>query len=217
MMTYGNPLVALDLDGVLHAHDAHFAVADVREASMEQLLAAGLFSHRELLSDLLAPLPGVRLVVHSSWRKTLSLDALRAILGPLGPRLAGVTPLELEREASLLEFIRRRRLGADAVVILDDQPIVFDELRHRVVASDPALGISSPEVQKALAAGLELSLVRSDPAILGGMACFAGTRVPIENVLATLDAGVGLERLRTAYPFLTDFHVTAARAHKEGR
>jgi uncharacterized protein (DUF433 family) len=209
-MTDGNPIVAIDVDGVLHGHDAHFAIEDVREATMAELLAAGLFAHRELLADLLAPLPGVRLVVHSSWRRTLNIKALRAVLGPLGPRFAGVTPPEREREASLLEFMRRRQVDADEVVILDDQPALFDKLRHRVVASDPVLGISSARVQRAFVARLRDSLVRYDPATMGGTACFTGTRVPIQEVIAGLDAGVDFGRLRAAYPFLTNVHVEAA-------
>jgi len=56
-------------------------------------------------------------------------------------------------------------------------------------------------------------LVGTDAQVLGGTPVFAGTRVPIEAVLASLDEGVTIERLRSAYPFLTDAHVQAARTY----
>jgi uncharacterized protein (DUF433 family) len=60
-------------------------------------------------------------------------------------------------------------------------------------------------------------LIAEDPDILGGVPCFAGTRVPIEHVLASLDKGVSLEWLRRSWPFLTEVHVEAARAYLRRR
>ncbi len=57
------------------------------------------------------------------------------------------------------------------------------------------------------------ALVTADPEILRGTPVFTGTRVPITNVLASLDKGIGLERLKEAYPLLTPAHVRAARWH----
>jgi uncharacterized protein (DUF433 family) len=56
--------------------------------------------------------------------------------------------------------------------------------------------------------------VVTDPEILYGMPVFAGSRVPIDMVLACVDAGTDMARIRQAYPFVTDEHVTAARAYK---
>lgn len=53
--------------------------------------------------------------------------------------------------------------------------------------------------------------VLQDPDIMGGAPCFAGTRVPVDIVLASLDAGVAWSRLVASYPFLTEEHVDAAR------
>lgn len=55
------------------------------------------------------------------------------------------------------------------------------------------------------------ALISSDPEVLGGVACFTGSRLPIDVVLASLDAGINLERLRASWPFLTDEHINAAR------
>ena len=56
-------------------------------------------------------------------------------------------------------------------------------------------------------------LVTEDPEVMGGMPCFAGTRVPIEIVLASLEEGMGLEEVRDSYPFLSDAHIAAARVY----
>jgi uncharacterized protein (DUF433 family) len=56
--------------------------------------------------------------------------------------------------------------------------------------------------------------VVTDPEILSGMPVFAGSRVPIDMVLACVDAGSDMARIRQAYPFVTDEHITAARAYK---
>jgi len=57
------------------------------------------------------------------------------------------------------------------------------------------------------------SLVTEDPAVMGGMPCFAGTRVAIEIVLSSLDEGMSLAEVRDSYPFLTAAHVAAARVY----
>lgn len=56
-------------------------------------------------------------------------------------------------------------------------------------------------------------LVTTHPDVMSGAPCFAGTRVPIETVLASLDEGVSLERLKASYPFVTEAHVDAARVY----
>ncbi len=58
-------------------------------------------------------------------------------------------------------------------------------------------------------------LVTEDSDVMGGQACFAGTRVPIDNVLASLDKGIAKERLVASYPFLTDAHIDAARVYRQ--
>lgn len=55
------------------------------------------------------------------------------------------------------------------------------------------------------------ALVITDPEILGGAPVFAGTRVPCEVALGSLAVGIGLERLRESYPFLTENHIEAAQ------
>lgn len=56
-----------------------------------------------------------------------------------------------------------------------------------------------------------IAAVVEDAQVMGGLPVFRGTRVPIANVLASLEAGFNLDQLREAYPFLTPELVNAAR------
>jgi uncharacterized protein (DUF433 family) len=58
------------------------------------------------------------------------------------------------------------------------------------------------------------NLVVSDPEILSGEPVFAGTRIAIDTVLASLDAGIDLARIRASYPIVDDEHIAAARAYR---
>ncbi len=54
------------------------------------------------------------------------------------------------------------------------------------------------------------SVVRSDPAVLGGTPVFAGTRVPVRNLLDYLAAGDTLERFLEHFPAVTREQAVAA-------
>jgi uncharacterized protein (DUF433 family) len=54
------------------------------------------------------------------------------------------------------------------------------------------------------------SVVRSDPEILGGTPVFAGTRVPIKNLVDYLAAGDPLERFLDHFPSVTRAQAVAA-------
>jgi uncharacterized protein (DUF433 family) len=53
-------------------------------------------------------------------------------------------------------------------------------------------------------------LVSSDPEVLGGTPVFAGTRLPVETLLACVAAGTPWERLLENWPLLTSEHLAAA-------
>lgn len=57
-------------------------------------------------------------------------------------------------------------------------------------------------------------LITIDADVSGGEPVFAGTRVPIDIVLASVDSGIDRARLKASYPFLTDAHIDAARVHQ---
>jgi hypothetical protein len=145
-------LLSLDFDGVLHPLDAAYAVNDSRLPA-RQLFAVGLFCHCQALEDLLERHDSVELIVHSSWRFNDSPNRMRELLGPLGHRLRAVTPSQIQdREASILDVLRRRRVPRSALVVLDDQAELFRELRNLVVACPPAKGVVAvmPQVDQAL-------------------------------------------------------------------
>lgn len=143
----------LDVDGVLHDNALHFAVEDVR-SSPAALHRAGLFVHATDLAQLLAPFD-VEVVVHSSWRRTHALGELRALMGLLGTRVRGATTSRLDREEGILDYMMRHRISKRQVVIVDDQPGGFTELRHRVIVTDPRDGVGASGTRSQLIAALE--------------------------------------------------------------
>jgi uncharacterized protein (DUF433 family) len=58
--------------------------------------------------------------------------------------------------------------------------------------------------RRALRVSEAASHITEDPEILGGTPCFAGTRVPVANIVAAAEQGAALAELQSAYPFLTE-------------
>lgn len=56
-----------------------------------------------------------------------------------------------------------------------------------------------------------------DPDILGGIAVFAGSRLPVTTLLACVDAGNSWERIVESWPWLTAEHVETARRWAESQ
>jgi uncharacterized protein (DUF433 family) len=54
------------------------------------------------------------------------------------------------------------------------------------------------------------SVIRSDPEILGGTPVFAGTRVPVKNLLDYLAAGDSIETFLDHFPSVSREQVVAA-------
>lgn len=55
--------------------------------------------------------------------------------------------------------------------------------------------------------------IMSDPEVMHGTACFAGTRVPVSVVLDNLAANETPERILDQYPSLQPAHLSAAIAY----
>lgn len=53
-------------------------------------------------------------------------------------------------------------------------------------------------------------VVHSNPAILGGIPVFVGTRVPVRNLIDYLEAGDGVDQFLDDFPALTREQVIAA-------
>jgi uncharacterized protein (DUF433 family) len=58
-----------------------------------------------------------------------------------------------------------------------------------------------------------LERLNADPAILGGMVCVRGTRIPVTLILDALAAGETIEELLRGYPILSRDDVYAALAY----
>lgn len=56
------------------------------------------------------------------------------------------------------------------------------------------------------------SLIHCDPRVMGGVAVFVGSRLPVTTLLACIDAGNAWERIVASWPWLTSAHLDAARA-----
>ena len=143
-------ILSIDFEGVLHPCEAATAVPDIDEATPARLRAAGLFVHVPLLARLLAPHPGARLIVHSAWRMTSTPERLRSMLGPLAPRVVGVTSAALDREQSILAWLHQHEVDERGVIALDDQPELFQRLLPRLVTCDESLGLAAPAAQARL-------------------------------------------------------------------
>jgi len=143
----------LDFDGVLHPPGTHSSIDYLRTRD------ARLFIWLPTLSQILAPYPEVQIIVSSDWRTTNDDEDLRQILGPLGPRFAGITDgfSEESRVAEILELVEMR--GLTRWVALDDHPSVrvASETDARFLWCSPERGISDPQVQRALQARLSVS------------------------------------------------------------
>ena len=105
--------VFLDFDGVLHRVGG--------EVFQPECL--------DYLADALDPLPGVCLVISSSWREVYDLEALQDFLGPrLGPRIVGTNPviddpfLHQCRYHECMAFLADSGAPDAPWVALDDEP-----------------------------------------------------------------------------------------------
>jgi uncharacterized protein (DUF433 family) len=56
----------------------------------------------------------------------------------------------------------------------------------------------------------ETVVIESSPEILGGEPVFAGTRVPVRNLIDYLEAGASLEEFLEAFPSVTRQQAVAA-------
>ncbi len=143
------PVLYLDFDGVVHAYgeeafDENFAL----------LPNPRLFAWLPHLTTLLEPHPGVRIIVSSDWARLFVDDALVRLLGPLGPRFAGVVEIRGGRRRDDIENDAVRR-GLTQWVALDDDVSIKRSGRRQLIWCDPARGLSDARVQKELSAVLQ--------------------------------------------------------------
>ena len=56
----------------------------------------------------------------------------------------------------------------------------------------------------------QTQIIHGDPEILGGISVFAGTRVPVQNLIDCLEAGDSLDEFLDSYPTVTREQALAA-------
>lgn len=151
---YRTPLLYLDFDGVLHPEDVW------RTPGRGIHLSPGfsshtLFENAHLLAQALEPFPDVRIILSTTWVRVLGYTGAAVHL-PSGVRnrVVGATfhsqmPRQwwqsLSRAQQVLSDVGRREPSA-WVAVDDDATDWPDTTREHFVASDPVLGLSSPEV-----------------------------------------------------------------------
>jgi hypothetical protein len=146
IVTMNNPVLFLDFDGVLHAHDE-----PALDQNFHLIPNANLFMWRPVLEQMLEPFPDVRIVVSSDWRRWFDDAALMELLGPLGQRFAGVVEGDgPTRAVEILTEVRRRAFAH--WLALDDHPSVVEAAKEdwRFIACAGLTGVASTDVQMAL-------------------------------------------------------------------
>jgi len=150
-----SPIFFLDFDGCLHPDNVR------RVNGAPVLLSDGqLFEHVQLLIDLLAPYPEVRIVLSTQWSRVFGFDETTAHLPTeLQSRVVGTTYEfcvdihewnELSRFDQIMRFVTGK--GVATWLALDDNNHCWPEaFEHRLVCPNRHLGIGEPRTQSELA------------------------------------------------------------------
>ena len=140
----------LDFDGTTHPFIESALENDI------EIAVESLFCWRPLLETALAEYPAVRIVVSSDWRHFCDDLKLREHLGPLAPRLAGVTGLSPghSRADYVLQVVKQHALQHWCA--LDDDPSVRDAASDEpnFIWCNPEHGLAAQHVQVALVSWL---------------------------------------------------------------
>lgn len=150
----GGPVCYMDFDGCIHHCNVRWS--EDRGPFLEAPERYRLFQHVQLLEELLAPYPEVRLVLSTSWAQKLGLkEAVRYLPESLRARVVGVTCefaepgdyfARLSRGEQVLLDVERRR--PSAWVALDDDVVGWPKWAERhVVFTDPYDGTSPANVR----------------------------------------------------------------------
>lgn len=139
----GCRVLSVDFDGILHPA----APADATACEHP-------FGWLPLVAGVLAPYPDVGVLVHSTWRYAYSSSELYEMLGELGPRFVGATPLG-PRYVSVRLWLQHNR-AFTSCRIRDDDPTAFPTpAPPELILCDPRHGVSDARVQAALIEWLE--------------------------------------------------------------
>lgn len=164
-------------------------VADVTDREVNRLVDENI-----LPKPLIVPTAGRRLAPLSAPFATFYFRTSDDLTKPARIRVISTITDRLARRSDFDQFL----------TLSDDVWVDFDwrvmEPTWSVVLS-PFVEAAHQRAMRSLQAS---GRVEENPDVMGGLPCFAGTRVPVANVLAARDAGMVFEELQVAYPFLTE-------------
>jgi hypothetical protein len=154
----GGQVLYLDFDGVLHPADVWRAPNG--EPYVKTPTGHEVMEHASLLEQLLMPFPNVRIVLSTSWVQAFKslIKVARRLPASLRVRVIGATYhsemdaatfLDMPRPMQIVTDVRRRK-PLEWLAIDDDVQGCPMCCRHRMVQTDPILGISAPPVQAEL-------------------------------------------------------------------
>lgn len=160
----GQCVLYLDFDGVLHHENVWWHPkrgAYIFETHYR------LFEHVELLEQLLAPYPDLRIVLSTSWVRRYGMTKSAKFLGPLRERVIGTTFHSRMDVELFSEMPRGLQVWSDVVrrkpakwLALDDVDEGWPaEAKGNFLKTDDVLGISEASVLAALKDKLALMVV----------------------------------------------------------
>lgn len=158
----GQPVLVLDYDGPLH-NEAVYWDPTIQRPQMRAPERYWLFQHTPLLERLMAPYPGIAIVLSMSWVLHYGLRKAAKELPP-GLRSRVVGSIYDGQPADFRFLTRGEQVAADIErrrpcrwLALDDDPIGWPAwtLPH-LLLTDPYEGISLPETTTELAERLRL-------------------------------------------------------------
>ncbi len=154
-------ILLLDYDGVLHPNEAYITKTGV----VLRCDGHNLFEHAEMLADLIAPYPHVKIVLSTSWVPALTFAKAKARLPTrLQEKVKGATWQTSMRVRELWDTYTRyqqilfwvRRHGVTEWVAVDDDNAGWPEdKRHHLVHTNEWGGIGDKAAQDELIAKLE--------------------------------------------------------------
>jgi hypothetical protein len=154
----GGAVLYLDYDGALH-HEAVYWDPHWKRPFIQAPVEYTMFQHAALLDEMLAPHPGIGIVLSTSWVRHYGLrKAAKELPARLRARVIGSTR-DAQVPGDLFEYLSRgeqvctdvlrRRPGS--WLALDDDPLGWPKWADRnVLLTDPYEGISPPHLQEEL-------------------------------------------------------------------